>query len=100
MSETQAKQQRAAITRASLLTDTTITLGAAYFGILVVVPFPSDWLRLVPAVWLAGAVAGLTYTIPAFRASALVRLAVFLVVVNLVSSGLAVLFLFGALMGD
>ena len=77
-----------------------LVLGAGYYLVLLAVPFPPDWVRVVPVVWLAGATAGLVLGCAACRASTQVPLAVLGLLLSLASLGLAAPFALGALMGD
>lgn len=84
----------------ALVAAASLVLGAGYYRVLLAVPFPPDWIRVVPAIWLAGATAGLVLACEACRAGTQVRLAVLGLLLGLASLGLAAVFALGALMGD
>ena len=85
--------------RALLLVLGSAVPGAAYFLYLNAEPFPPDIVRLVPLVWLAGAVAGGVLAARTLRSSdnrVAAGLALALSIPNLV---FAALFSMGALLG-
>ena len=84
----------------ALVAAASLVLGAGYYLVLLAVPFPPNWVRIVPVVWLAGAAAGLVLACAACRAGTQVRSAVLGVLLSLASLGLAAIFALGALMGD
>ena len=84
---------------ALLVTLASLALGGAYYAYLVAVPFPPGAARLVPLVWLVGALAGLTLALGATRADAGRRLGIASLVLGVLSVMFAALFAFAALMG-
>ena len=77
-----------------------VALGAVYYVALVAVPFPPDWLRLAPAVWLVAAIAGLAQALRALKAARERPVAIAILLASLGSTALATLLLVGALLGD
>ena len=83
-----------------LVAAASLMLGAGYYLVLLAVPFPPDGVRVVPVVWLAGAIAGLVLGGAAYRGGTQVRLAALGLLLSLASVGLAAIFALGALVGD
>ena len=75
-------------------------LGALYFDYLRGHPFPPDLVRVVPLLWLAGAVAGWIMVVMALRADSRKLAAVAGLLLNVPNTLLAALFTLAALMGD
>lgn len=84
---------------AALVTLASLAVGGAYSVYLVVEPFPPDLARIVPFVWLGGALGGLLLGVRAIRADAGRSLGIASVVLTVPSGALATLFAFAALMG-
>lgn len=84
---------------ALLVTLASLALGGAYYAYLVAVPFPPGAARIIPFIWLAGALAGLALALRATHADAHRLLGVACVVLGVPSLVLATIFAFAALMG-
>ena len=74
-------------------------LGAIYFRYLESNPFPPDILRLIPAIWLAGTLLGGVLAARALSDTNRVPAGLALVL-DIPSAVIALIFVFGALMGD
>ena len=75
-------------------------LGAVYFRHLETNPFPPDIVRLIPAIWLAGTLVGGVLAVRALRSDSNRVPAGLALVLDVPSSIIALVFAFGALMGD
>ena len=76
-----------------------LLLGLAYYAYLKATPFPPDWARVVPFVWLIGAVAGLLLGLGALAAGPHRILGAISALLSLPNIGLAAVYAFAALMG-
>ncbi len=77
----------------------TLLLGLAYYAYLQATPFPPDWARVVPFVWLLGAVVGLVLGLGALAAGPHRILGAISALLSLANIGLAAVYAFAALMG-
>ena len=84
---------------ATLVALASLVVGGAYYAYLVVEPFPPDLVRIVPLIWLGGALGGLLLGVRAIRASAGRALGIASVVLSVPSGALATIFALAALMG-
>lgn len=75
-------------------------LGAMYFRHIQSSPFPLDIVRIIPAIWLAGALLGGLLAARALRSDASKIPAALALVLDIPSAVLALVFAFAALMGD
>ena len=75
-------------------------LGAIYFRYLESNPFPPDIVRLIPAIWLAGTLLGGMLAARALRSDTNRVPAGLALVLDVPSAVIALIFVFGALMGD
>jgi hypothetical protein len=55
---------------AALVTLASLVVGGAYFAYLVAEPFPPDLVRIVPLLWLGGALGGLLLGVRAIQDNA------------------------------
>jgi hypothetical protein len=86
--------------RALLLVLGSAVLGAVYFSYLKAEPFPPDIVRIVPIVWLAGAVVGGRLAARALRSNDNRVAAGLALALSIPNSVFAALFSMAALMGD
>jgi hypothetical protein len=82
-----------------LIAGASIAIGASYFAYLNATSFPPDLARLIPLVWLAVAVAGISLGITAIRARRQVYLGVAGILLGLPSVAFAAIFAMAAAMG-
>ncbi len=86
--------------RALLVAIASALIGAAYFAYLNATPFPPGVARLVPLLWLAAAVAGVSLGVAALRAGQGAPLGLGAVIVGLPSAAFGAIFALAAAMGD
>ena len=86
--------------RALLVVLGSALLGAVYVSYLKAEPFPPDIVRLVPIVWLAGAMAGGVLAARALTSSKNRVAAGLALALDIPNSGFAAVFSMAALMGD
>ena len=77
-----------------------VLVGLGYYSYLKAVPFPSDWVRIVPLLWLIGAVSGAVWAVKSLRASTFRILAAVLLALAVPNILLALIFSLAAAMGD
>lgn len=75
-------------------------LGTIYFRYLETNPFPPDIVRLIPAIWFAGTLLGGVLAARALRSDTNRVPAGLALVLDVPSAVIALIFAFGALMGD
>ena len=75
-------------------------VGALYFAYLRSEPFPPDFVRVVPLLWLAGCAMGWILVIAALRFDTRKHRALAALILNVPNTLLAGLFLLAAVMGD
>jgi hypothetical protein len=75
-------------------------LGAIYFRHLETNPFPADIVRLIPAIWFAGNLLGGMLAVRALRSDTNRVPAGLALLLDVPSTVIALIFVFGALMGD
>ena len=75
-------------------------IGVAYFAYISNVNFPSDLARIVPLVWLIGAVAGLIFGFRSFRGDGPRYIGFLVIVAAILNILFASIFSLAALIGD
>ncbi len=86
--------------RALVLVTCSGVMSAAYFVYLTAEPFPPDIVRLIPLVWLVGALRGGVLVARALRTASNRLAAGLALVLNIPNAVFAALFSVAALMGD
>ena len=84
---------------ALLATVASVLVGVAYFNYLKATPFPPNWVRVIPCIWLIGAVAGLLRGLAASTAGPRRILGGISALLSLPNVGFAAIYAFAALMG-
>ncbi len=84
---------------ALLVTMASLVVGVAYVAYLKATPFPPDPVRVVPFVWLVGALAGLTLGLMALVTGPRRFLGAVSALLSLPNIGVAAVYALGALMG-
>ena len=95
-----ADRVRSESVRALAIVAGSATLGGTYFAYLSAAPFPPDAVRVVPLLWLAGALAGWIFVVRALRLDPRRLAAVVGMILNVPNTMLAAIFSLAALMGD
>lgn len=83
-----------------LITTVSSLTGVAYFQYISNVKFPLDVVRIVPLVWLIGAVAGLILGFRSLRGDEPRYIGILVIVVAIINIIFASIFSLAALMGD
>jgi 4-hydroxybenzoate polyprenyltransferase len=86
--------------RALLVVLGSAALGGAYRAYLRATPFPPDVVRVVPLLWLAGALAGWILGFQALQVERRKLAAIVGLILNLPNTFFALAYSLGALMGD
>ena len=86
--------------RALLVVVGSAVVGALYFAYLRSEPFPPDFVRVVPLVWLAGCAMGWVLVVAALRFDTRKLRALGALILNVPNTLLAVIFSLAAVMGD
>jgi len=83
-----------------LITVASSLIGAVYFTYISSVDFPPNLVRIVPFVWLIGAVIGLMLGFRSLRKRESRYVGIFIIILALINIVFASIFSLAALMGD
>ena len=83
-----------------LITAVSSLIGIAYFAYISNVKFPSDAVRVVPLVWLIGAVTGLIFGFRSLRNGGNRYIGILVIILAILNTLFASIFSLAALMGD